>query len=98
MKKTDKDIETDDLFKRCVEKWGIETQIKVAIEELGELIVELAKFGRKVNGSTKESITKEIADVMLMLAQVEYMLNIESEDVTEIMAKKIERLLRLLKG
>jgi len=63
----------EDLYKKALKKWGAELQIKVAIEECSELIKELAKFGRVVNGSTIEKISEEIADVEIMLEQLKFM-------------------------
>jgi len=46
------------------------TYREMAIEECGELIVKLAKYGRNHNGSKPEDIVDEIADVEIMMAQL----------------------------
>ena len=54
----------------CIRQWGVNSQIGIAIEECSELITELAKYGREVNGSTDISICDEIADVEIMMKQL----------------------------
>lgn len=65
---------------------GIMTQKQKAIEELGELIVALAKDSDLYN------ITEEIADVEIMLTQLKMIYDNE-EEVENIKEYKIERLL-----
>lgn len=78
-----------------MEKWGLEFQLKVAIEELAELIVELAKYGRKINGSTVERIAAEVADGYIMLGQITSMFMI-NDLVAKIKQQKLKRLEKLL--
>lgn len=42
----------------------------MTIEECGELIVALAKYGRDNNGSTVNDIVDELADVQIMINQM----------------------------
>ena len=65
-----------------------EKQFIVAIEELSELQKELCKLLR--NKGKKENIIEEVADVKIMLEQIEYFFNIDYE-VEEQIDKKIER-------
>ena len=64
-----------DLIKACVEKWG-DTQVDMLIEELAELIDAIQKLKRGRVGV--KDVAEEIADVRLMLDQIEYMLKCES--------------------
>lgn len=59
-----------ELYQKAIEYWGEEAQIKMAIEECAELIMVLAKFGRKINGSPIWAIQEEIVDVEVMLEQL----------------------------
>ena len=59
-----------DIGKKCIELWGESDQIRQTVEECAELITVLAKYGRNVNGSTKEEICEEIADVEIMINQM----------------------------
>jgi hypothetical protein len=79
------------IYERALEKWGMETQIKICIEELAELIQTLIKHGRKINGSTIDDIAEEIADVELMIEQMKFAFDIH-KDVEEWKHEKIERL------
>jgi NTP pyrophosphatase (non-canonical NTP hydrolase) len=58
------------LYNYAITKWGVSTQINMAIEECSELITKLIKYNRKNNGSTKQEIIDEIADVMIMCEQL----------------------------
>jgi len=55
---------------KCLMLWGEQDQIRQTIEECAELIVKLAKYKRTVNGSTKEQVAEEIADVEIMCKQM----------------------------
>jgi len=68
------------LFKRAIKSWGEEAQIKMAIEECGELIVKLAKLGRFKNGSNIDDVIDEIADVSIMMAQLRIMFGDKAVD------------------
>jgi len=83
--------EEKSIYERAIEKWGIETQIKMCIEELSELIQVLIKYGRKINGSNRNDIAEEIADVELMIEQMKVAFNIH-KDVEEWKHEKIQRL------
>lgn len=62
---TDQDRET---FQLAVEKWGIDAQADMAIEECAELIVELQheKRGR----SCHADVIDELADIRIMYGQL----------------------------
>ena len=80
------------ILEGAVEHFGYGAQIKKAIEELGELIVELARY---LNGKdTQEEIRGEMADAFVMLNQLELIFG----DVTEIEIAKLERLEGLIKN
>jgi NTP pyrophosphatase (non-canonical NTP hydrolase) len=80
-----------ELYKRALDLWGEEAQIKMAIEECAELIVKLAKLGRNKNGSTEADVAEEVADVEIMLSQLRL---IFGNDAVELAKKrKLERLL-----
>ena len=67
--------EDGQLYKRAVEWWGIELQINMVTEELGELIVAIQKWKRKPSEKTVADIASEVADVELMLGQLHYMMD-----------------------
>lgn len=86
------DITEKSIYEKALEKWGIETQILMCIEELSELIHALVKYGRKINGSSKDKIAEEIADVELMIEQMKVAFNIQKLDIENLKLKKIQRL------
>lgn len=59
------------LYKLAIEFWGEDFQKRMVVEECAELIKELTKEKRKINGSSREQILGELADVKIMLEQME---------------------------
>lgn len=69
----DKDVV---LFQKIIDKYGIEMEKDIAIEEMSELTKALIKnrrFGESRN------VHEEIADVLICLAQLIFMFNCENE-------------------
>ena len=89
-----------DNYKKCIEVWGIDAQIKMCIEEMSELTKALCKLER-VKGTSQEdavlaNIKEEIADVLNMAEQLEYYFG--EEEIENIRKQKIERTLKKIKG
>jgi len=63
--------------------WGVRSQVDMAIEECGELIVSLSHFKR--GRSDLKSLAEEIADVTIMLDQLKLIVG------ADIIADAIER-------
>lgn len=88
-------IETDDpdrtnrIYGTAIQKWGAQAQIDKTFEEMGEVQVELCRmlFGR----GDKAHLAEEIADVRIMLEQMERLFAIESE-VLDRRREKLDRL------
>jgi len=72
-----------------ISKYGTEHQVTVAIEELSELQKELCKFIRR-NGNLS-NIAEEIADVQLMLWQMQTVFDVRQEEVERRVKYKIDR-------
>ena len=87
-----------DLYERAIEKFGEEKQIQKAIEEMGELIVELSRA--LIAGGVRDehllaNIREELADVCVMTDQLQLIFG----DVSDWEMYKLERLERkLVKG
>lgn len=78
------------ILETALDFFGYEAQKKKAIEELGELTVELA---RELNGQGDlDALRGELADAFVMLNQMEMIFG----DVTEIEVAKLERLERMV--
>ena len=72
-----------------VSKYGTNHQVTVAIEELSELQKELCKFIRK--SGNLSNIAEEIADVQLMLWQMQTVFDVRQEEVERRVKYKIDR-------
>lgn len=79
----------------CIRQWGTKSQMGIAIEECSELITELIKLGREVNGSDADSICNEIADVEIMMKQLRMIFG--DERIDEIKERKLQRMKQRLK-
>lgn len=77
-------------IKTIARYYGVQHQTRKAIEELGELIVALARDDR-------DNIVEEIADVMVMLMQLEILLDCD-EEVFDIIDEKVERQLTRIRA
>ena len=78
-----------DVYEKAKATWGIDAQVTKAIEELSELQKELCKFLN--DDGTMKNIIEEIADVKVMIEQLE--LIFECKDKVKLIKKaKIQRL------
>ena len=77
--------------KAIADYYGKEHQTIKAIEELAELIQALAK-------GDIENIKEEIADVRVMLEQIEYLYGISDDAITLRMCAKLWRQLERMEG
>lgn len=84
MQKDQEDKVNDKLEALCKEAlsvWGPEPQVKMAIEEMAELIKALLKIGRVAADDTDDYIKRvrdareEVADVKIMMKQMEELLD-----------------------
>lgn len=78
------------VHKRAIEKWGCSTQAVVAIEEMSELQKEICKHFR--GADNLDAMAEEIADVIIVLEQLQIMLGL-NEKVEKMLDAKIFRLL-----
>lgn len=76
------------ILEELVEKYG-DKQVIVAIEELSELQKELCKHLR--DKTNIENITEELADVYIMLYQMQYLFEISMFKINVKIQVKIER-------
>lgn len=87
-----------------VNKFG-ERQVIVAIEEMAELTQALTKYMRIKDGGQPvrtdlkdvlENVREELADVQLMIIQMQLLFSVFDEDLALTMVKKLERTLQLM--
>ncbi len=87
-------IERYQLLRSAIRTFGEDMQMTVAIEEMSELIKEICK--RKRGADNLDALTEEIADVRIMLEQLEMILK-NKTDVDLTMEDKLDRLARRIK-
>ena len=86
-------MEEIEIYRKAVEHFGISNQVKMAIEECGELIVSLSHIRRRKD--TIFGVAAEVADVEIMCGQLRVML---TDNIVEKVKKKKLRRLELLMG
>lgn len=87
------DYESNETCCRALEKWGIDKQTDMMIEEMSELTKALLKVRR---GESLDNVIDELADVSIMLEQMTIFFG---KDLVENQRKvKLERLKRRIDG
>jgi NTP pyrophosphatase (non-canonical NTP hydrolase) len=82
------------IYQEAIKAWGIESQIMVAIEEMAELTKELIKNYRgRPNGA---ELREEIADVKIMISQLELMFDADEDLIEDYKIYKLGRLQKML--
>ncbi|MEE6129135.1 hypothetical protein V2E39_17170 [Chryseobacterium arthrosphaerae] len=83
-----------EVFLKAIEKWGCRSQYEMAQEEAIELALAVRKHIRMNTKETFSHLAEEIADVKIMIEQMELMNPTLNWAVDEFMKSKIERLER----
>ncbi len=78
------------VYDAAIAHYGTESQIWMAVEEMSELLKELAK-GRRPGGTTAEALVDEIADVTIMMEQLRLIFNV-NQPVQDRIDYKVQRL------
>jgi len=91
-----------EIFKLALHKWGQQFQLNMVAEECCELAKTVLKYNRKQNGTSKTDIIREMADVYIMLGQLETIIGLDIPDninaeINQEFDRKIERLIEMLK-
>lgn len=79
-----------DVLKEAIQTFGVDAQLDMCIEEMSELQKEICK--KKRGKDNREAIIEEIADVYIVLRQLEMMCDITLAEVAEMQMFKLERL------
>lgn len=72
----------DAVFRRCICNYGVSHQMDMAIEEMSELTKALLKWRRAKDAeltTAREGIVDELADVRIMVRQMEILFRCEDE-------------------
>jgi NTP pyrophosphatase (non-canonical NTP hydrolase) len=92
---TMQDIEKNKVYDKAVEEYGLDNQLWVLIEELGELLQAIGKTGRARTENPKlrddNHLAEETADVMICLEQLVRHFDLETL-VSYMMDFKLRRL------
>ena len=84
----------EEVYRESIETYGSEAQIDLAIEEMSELIKALLKFRRygwsESSADYYENVIEEIADVKIMIRQLEMIYDCEF-GVEQWIDRKVER-------
>lgn len=90
-----------EVLQECVDTYGAEAQVDMAVEEMSELTKALLKYSRKeAQGSkdleaARENILEEVADVIIMLTQL-IMIYGGRDLVQETIENKVDRQIKRL--
>ena len=101
MEKNMEEKETN-IYQQTIDKWGETAQLDQMMEEMAELTLAISKYKRQFNDSlldyqkvgVMENLYVEIADVKMMIEQMEYMFG--QENVDKAYQKQMEKLKREL--
>lgn len=87
------------IIERAIEYYGQTNQTIVAIEEMSELQKELCKALRAIRTASewhKDGLVEELADVTIMLWQIEEIYKLDREEINGVINYKLERLKKRL--
>lgn len=79
-----------EIMRSAIKKNGKTMQTVVAIEELSELQKELTKHIR--GKGNRDNLIEEVADVLVMITQIQLMYYIPDDEVEKVMRFKLNRL------
>lgn len=79
-----------EIMRSAIRKNGKVMQTVVAIEELSELQKELSKFIR--GKGNRDNLIEEVADVLIMITQIQIMFALPDDEIKEVVDFKIKRL------
>lgn len=89
------------IYEKAIEKWGENAQLDQMIEEMAELTVAINKLKRLKSGEKKlsvdvvyDNLLEEIADVKIMLEEMEFMFG--KEKIDNMYKKKMQKFLNQL--
>lgn len=91
-------------IQKIADTYGYNAQSRQCIEEMAELTQAINKFWRKelqcgklttlevpIGSPSEQNIKEEIADVLICIEQLKYLLSIKEKDIQKIIEKKINR-------
>lgn len=89
-------IDKRKIYQKAIEYYGSFEQHSVAMEECGELIQAISKFMRATKPSdmliARNHIKEEMADVLIMIGQLQEMHSIDNKELEKEVDYKLARL------
>lgn len=97
---------TEQKIQYIAEHYGYEPQSRQLIEEMAELTVAINKLWRKheYNSTSKElagahyNILEEMADTLIMILQLKYLLGVGNRELLAIVEQKLDRQIERIKN
>lgn len=97
---------TEQKIQYIADHYGYESQSRQLIEEMAELTVAINKAWRKTfdtvdkipNMDDEERIVEEIADVEIMITQIEYLLGVSDMKLDNMIEQKLDRQIERIKN
>lgn len=88
------------VLRKALRIYGESNQIIKLGEEVGELLQAVSKFHWRSNNydypgekaKSREAVVTEVADVLVMIEQVKLMAEIDDDELSEEITRKVERL------
>lgn len=80
----------EQMIRRIVRHYGNDDQLVQAMEEASELITAISHYRRRRRGSRRE-LLEEMADMQIMLRQLQIITGADSEELEEIEYQKLCR-------
>ena len=85
----------NDILKKCIDKWGANFQVELAVEEIGELVEQLGSTLKSINQYKRdrigmERLMEEFVDVFLMMQQMRAIDPKLFDDISEYKLKRLK--------
>lgn len=80
-----------ELNHKVVKRYGMPIQSTIAMEECAELIQAISKMKRDASDHNYEHLVEEMADVYIILDQLQFMFNVKPEDLDSMITYKQSR-------
>lgn len=84
-----------DVLKKAIDKYGHNHQLDMCVEEMSELIKEICK--KKRGSDNHAELVEELADVHIVLKQLEIICEINPRELQGMIYQKTERLKERMK-
>ena len=85
-------MNTKQIYKKAIERWGEELQVGMLSEEIGELLIAVNKYRREATQKNRDNVCEELADVQIMMEQIEVLFKLDSHRIHEWYEMKLKKL------